>query len=580
MSQPSSFIPYVPDNAPFSEDQRAWLNGFLAGIFSQQPGGAQQAAAPAAKATILFGTQTGNAEALASQAAKKLKASGVEAKAVDMEGFDGASLVDEDNVVVITSTYGDGEPPDNAAELHAFLMSDDAPKLEKTSFAVFGLGDTSYPGFNSCAKDFDKRLESLGANRLVDSFFADVEFEDPFEEWVAKLGESLAAGAAPAADTVVAEEGPKFGKKNPFPSKIVENYNLNGADSKKETRHVSLSLEGSDLEYEAGDAVAIIPQNKEELVDAFIAKLGYDAAATVEGADGADKTLKEAMTTDFDIVKITKVLAESLIVNSAKADELKALTEDAKAFDDYCWGRDLLDLFTDYEIAFPDAQAFLGALKKIAHRLYSISSSPHAHPGEVHVTVGRVTYEKEGRTRYGVCSDYLACTPEGQKLKIFMHANKNFRPPADLSKDAIMVGPGTGIAPFRAFIEDRIAKEASGRNWLFFGDQQASCDFLYSETLEEWVKTGKLNRLDTAFSRDQAEKIYVQHRMKEQGAELFAWLEAGACFFVCGDASRMAKDVDTALHEVIAENGNMSADAAADYVKKLKSEKRYQRDVY
>ena len=580
MSQPSNFVPYIPENAPFNPDQRAWLNGFLAGVFSQQPGGAAVDAGPKKTATILFGTQTGNAEGLASQAAKQLKSAGVDAKAVDMEGFDGSTLTDEENLIIITSTYGDGEPPDNAAELHAFLMSDDAPKLEKTSFAVFGLGDTSYPDFNSCAKQFDSRLEALGGKRMVDSVFADVEFEDDFEAWLGKLGEALAAGAAPAAAEATEDAAPAFGKKNPFPAKIVENYNLNGEDSAKETRHVSLSLEGSGLEYEAGDAVAIIPQNKAELVDAFITKLGFAADATVIGADGAEKTLKEAMTTDYDIVKITKVLAESLIPFSAKADELKALIEDAKAFDDYCWGRDLLDVVTDYELTFADPQTFLGALKKIAHRLYSISSSPHAHPGEVHVTVGRVTYEKEGRMRYGVCSDYLACTPEGQELKVFMHANKNFRPPADLSKDAIMVGPGTGIAPFRAFIEDRIAKKAPGRNWLFFGDQKCSCDFLYSETMDAWIKDGSLHRLDTAFSRDQAEKIYVQNRMIEQGEELFAWLEGGASFFVCGDASRMAKDVDTALHKVIEVHGKMSADDAAAYVKKLKSEKRYQRDVY
>ncbi|MGB0370475.1 MAG: sulfite reductase subunit alpha [Opitutales bacterium] len=580
MSQPNSFVPYIPDNAPFTVDQRAWLNGFLAGMFSQQGGAAAEAAAPVVSATILFGTQTGNAEMLASQAAKKLKASGVDAKAVDMDGFDASTLTTEENLIVITSTYGDGEPPDNAAELHATLMSDDAPKLESTSFAVFGLGDTSYPDFNQCAKDFDASLERMGGKRIIDRVDADVEFEDVFEEWLKKLGESLSSAAAVPAAADAEEESPAFGKKNPFPAKIVENYNLNGEGSKKETRHVSISLEGSGLEYEAGDALAIVPQNKEELVDAFIAKLGFAPDAAVKGASGEDTPLKSALTNDYDICKITKVLAESLASKSAKADELKALLEDAKAFDDYCWGRDLFDLVSDYEITFADAQDFVGSLKKIAHRLYSISSSPHAHPGEVHVTVGRVSYEKEGRTRYGVCSDYLACTPEGQELKVFTHANKNFRPPADLTKDAIMVGPGTGIAPFRAFLEDRIAKDATGRNWLFFGDQKASCDFLYRETLEGWFKDGKLTRLDTAFSRDQAEKIYVQNRMREYGAELFAWLEGGASFFVCGDASRMAKDVDTALHDVIAEHGKMSADDAAAYVKALKSAKRYQRDVY
>ncbi|MEO0511195.1 MAG: assimilatory sulfite reductase (NADPH) flavoprotein subunit [Verrucomicrobiota bacterium] len=582
MSQPNQFVPFIPDNAPFSTEQRAWLNGFLAGMFSQQPaGGAAAAAAPAVKATVLYGSQTGNAEALASQTAKQLKSAGVDATAVDMEAFEKAQIVEEENLILLTSTYGDGEPPDNAADLHAFLMDESAPKLDKTAFAVFGLGDTSYPEFCKCAKDFDSRLEALGARRLLDRVDADVDFEEPFESWVQKLGSTLADSAAVAVEpeAVEVDDASAYGKKNPFPARIVENLNLNGEESAKETRHVAISLEGSGLSYEAGDALAVLPLNKTDLIEALISKLELDPATEVTGADGSKKPLVEALRSDYEITNVTAKLAASVLeINGS--DTLKALVEDKAAFDDYCWGRDLLDLVTDYPVKFETGEAFVSILKKLASRLYSISSSPDAHPGEVHVTVGRVSYEKEGRTRYGVCSDYLACTPEGDEVKVFTHTNKNFRPPADLSGDAIMVGPGTGIAPFRAFLEDRIAKEATGRNWLFFGDQKCDCDFLYRETLESWFKDGKLHRLDTAFSRDQAEKIYVQDRMREQGAELFAWLQAGASFFVCGDASRMAKDVDTALHDVIAEHGDMSAEDAAAFVKTLKSEKRYQRDVY
>ncbi|MEM1223981.1 MAG: sulfite reductase subunit alpha, partial [Verrucomicrobiota bacterium] len=337
--------------------------------------------------------------------------------------------------------------------------------------------------------------------------------------------------------------------------------------------------EGSDLSYEAGDALAVIPLNKAELIEALIEKLGFSADDEVTGSDGENKSLRDALSSDFEITNVTAKLAES-VLEINKSDTLKALVEDKKAFDDYCWGRDLLDLITDYPVEFENAAAFVGILKKLSSRLYSISSSPDAHPGEVHVTVGRVSYEKEGRTRYGVCSDYLACLPEGNEVKVFTHTNKNFRPPADTSKDAIMIGPGTGIAPFRAFLEDRIAKEAPGRNWLFFGDQKCSTDFLYRETLETWFKDGKLHRLDTAFSRDQKEKIYVQNRIIENATEFFAWLEKGGYIYVCGDASRMAKDVDAAIHKVVEVAGQKSPEEAKDYVNALKKEKRYQRDVY
>ncbi|MEM0966259.1 MAG: flavodoxin domain-containing protein [Verrucomicrobiota bacterium] len=583
MPQSNSYIPFVPDNAPFSADQRAWLNGFLAGMFSERPGEAVEET-PAVKATILFGSQTGNAEALAGQAAKQLKSSGVEATVVDMDAYSTDKITEEENLVLVSSTYGDGEPPDNAAGLHSFLMDEGAPRLEKTSFAVFGLGDTSYPEFCKCAKDFDGRLETLGAKRLVDRVDADVEFEEPFEGWIQSLGSALASSAptetvvAPevSAETEVAEA---YGKKNPFPAKVLQNLNLNKEGSAKETRHVSLSLEGSGLEYEVGDALAVIPLNNEKLVNDLIARLELDPKGEVMGADGASKSLEEALRSDFEITNVTKKLAEAVAASNG-SESLLTLIENKKAFDEYCWGRDLLDLVTDYPVQFANGEALVSILKKLNHRLYSISSSPEAHPSEVHVTVARVFYEKEGRTRFGVCSDFLSLAPEGSEVMVYTHANKNFRPPEDLSQDAIMIGPGTGIAPFRAFMEDRIAKEASGRNWLFFGDQKCATDFLYRDTLEQWFKDGKLQRLDTAFSRDQKEKIYVQDRMREQGAELFAWLEGGASFFVCGDASRMAKDVDLALHEIIAEHGKMSEDEASGYVKKLKSEKHYQRDVY
>ena len=350
---------------------------------------------------------------------------------------------------------------------------------------------------------------------------------------------------------------------------------MNGQGSKKETRHIAFSLEGSGLSYEAGDALAVLPLNHDSLVDSIIEKCGLSADAQLEGGS----TLSEALTSGYEITRLSaKILAAYAEMNNDS--KLKELAGDKAAAKEYCEGRDLLDLFQDFVIDGASADQLVAPLKKLPSRLYSISSSPLAHPGEVHLTVGRVAWDSYERTRFGVCSDFLARIPEGTEVGVYVHTNKNFRPPADLSQDAIMVGPGTGIAPFRAFVEDRVAKEASGRNWLFFGDQKASCDFLYRETMEQWLRDGALTRLETAFSRDQEEKIYVQNRMLENGAELFAWLDGGASFYVCGDASRMAKDVDSALHQIVEEYGKMSTDEAVAYVKQLKKDKRYQRDVY
>ena len=575
--QPEMTIPFVPENAPFTSEQRNWLNGFLADLFSQAPAATEQA--PAASATILFGSQTGNAEMLAKQATKQLKAAGVNASSFDMEAYDPANLHNEENLLIITSTYGDGEPPDNAAGFHEFIMSDTAPKLEKVKYSVMALGDSSYPGFCTCGKDFDARLAQLGATRMRVRVDADVDFDEPFEEWMKPLAGLMSegAGTAPAdEETAPAEEAVvEYGKKNPFPSPLVDNHNLNGQGSKKETRHIAFSLEGSGLSYEAGDALAVLPLNHDSLVDSIIEKCGLPADAQLEGGS----TLSEALTSGYEITRLSaKILAAYAEMNNDS--KLKELAGDKAAAKEYCEGRDLLDLFQDFVIDGASADQLVAPLKKLPSRLYSISSSPLAHPGEVHLTVGRVAWDSYERTRFGVCSDFLARIPEGTEVGVYVHTNKNFRPPADLSQDAIMVGPGTGIAPFRAFVEDRVAKEASGRNWLFFGDQKASCDFLYRETMEQWLRDGALTRLETAFSRDQEEKIYVQNRMLENGAELFAWLDGGASFYVCGDASRMAKDVDSALHQIVEEYGKMSTDEAVAYVKQLKKDKRYQRDVY
>jgi len=575
--------PTIPDNAPFSPEQIAWLNGFLAGAYSSGSGQAiSEPSTPAIPVTILWGSQTGNSEAVAKQLGKKLSSSGCEPTVVDMGDYDCSSLANEENVLIVTSTYGEGEPPDNAAELYEWILSDAAPRLEKLSFSVLALGDSNYPDFCKCGIDFDLRLEALGAKRISARVDCDVDFDEAFESW---------AGAVTAAlDTQEERSGisetevrkstePVFGKKNPFPASVVENRNLNGADSAKETRHVALSIEGSGFSYEPGDALAIVPRNCEMYTASLIEALGFSATDTVAIPEVGDMPLAEALLNRFDITNLSPKVVNAIGAVSAN-EGVSSLGADRDALKEFAWGRQLIDLIEQFKPALTSGQEFIACLPKLAPRLYSISSSPKRHPGEVHVTVGAVCYESNGKERKGVCSNYLAEHEGDSLVSVFFHATKTFKLPENDDLPVVMVGPGTGIAPFRAFLEEREARGAKGKNWLFFGDQKASSDFLYKEEIEEWFRSGVLNRFDTAFSRDQAEKIYVQDRMREHGAELFAWLEEGGYFYVCGDASRMAKDVDTALRDVIAEHGGVGVDEAEEYVAKLKKGKKYLRDVY
>ena len=577
-----SLLKIVPDSAPFSPEQREWLNSFFALHLSGQPAGGAAPAAPAVKVpiSILFGSQTGNAEGCCKKLAKAMK-DGFEAEILDMANVSAEDLATKKNVLIVTSTYGDGEAPDNASDLHSVIMSDSAPKLEGVNFAVFGLGDTEYPDFCQTGKDFDKRLGELGGTRMIDRVDADVDFEDPFDEWKAKVLETF--GGAVATEELAEEQDEEipFGKKNPFPSDVLNNYNLNKAGSARETHHIEFSLEGSGLEYEAGDALAVVPRNEEKVVDEIITALGFKPTAEVPTPDKKTATLRDALIENYDIRSLNKKLITAWQAKSG-SPFLRSLVEadDKAAYDDFTWGRELVDLVVDHPADFADAEEFVGVLKKLQPRLYSISSSPKAHPGEVHLTVAIVRYNSYDRERGGVCSTYMADRLNGEKPGVFVHSNKAFRLPEDLSKPVIMCGPGTGIAPFRAFLEEREATKAPGKNLLFFGNPHAETDFLYEDQLGEMMKNGTLTKLTTAFSRDQKEKIYVQDRMLEEGAEIWKWFQEGGYFFICGDASRMAKDVDAALHKIAEVHGKMSEEEAADYIKGLKKEKRYARDVY
>lgn len=581
-------VPFIPDNAPFTAEQRQWLNGYLAGFFTNASAAAPaQNSAPVATRkplTILYGSQTGTAESLAKKAAKLAATCGFAPKVVCMDQHGSVDLAAAERVLVITSTYGDGEPPDNAAAFWQTLSSVSAPRLERVRYSVLALGDTSYSAFCQFGKVCDERLEQLGAQRLHPRVDCDVDYETPAQMWMdgvlGALRESV--GDAETINTTASAETAEiegYSKTNPFPARLITNRMLTGAGSGKEVRHFEIALAGSGLSYDVGDALGVVPTNCPELVSSLLAVLGCDGEEAVKTPGGSETSLRLALLQHFEI---TKPSPDLLKAAAAHHGELAALLDSARKADlkSYLWGREIVDVLSGMTVRW-SASEFVALLRKMAPRLYSISSSPKAHPGEVHLTVGAVRYDAHGRARKGVASTFLADRAGSDTpVPVFVQVSHGFRLPTNPGTPVIMCGPGTGIAPFRAFLEEREAIGAKGRNWLFFGDQRRATDFLYQEQLERWVANGHLARLDLAFSRDQAEKLYVQHRMLERAAELWAWLQDGAHFYVCGDASRMAKDVDAALHQVAQQAGGLSVDAAADYVAKLKADKRYQRDVY
>ncbi len=571
-------VPFIPETAPFTTEQRAWLNGFFAGLYSGAAGGAVTTAPPV-NAVLAYGSQTGTAESLAKKYAKSLKAKGVTATVKDLASLSPADLAGAGHLLLITSTHGEGEMPDNAKPLWSLLGAADAPRLEGLSYSVLGLGDSKYTTFCEAAVQWDKRLAELGAKRIHDRVDCDTDYDKPAAGWLDGLAKAL-LGTAPVPSSIDASEADEEPKKEVrHPAPLAANLKLNRDGSAKDTRHVAFSLEGSGLTYEAGDALGVQPCNCSDLVTDVLKALGCDGEEAVPGPDTSALALRRALTEMCDLRTLTRPLLEAFA--SRGAEDLKPLLKDdsKKAFQEYVYGREVIDLLLEFPSVKWSPTEFIAALRKLQHRLYSIASSPKAHPGEVHLCVGVVRYEAHGRSRKGVCSTFLS-ERASSNVPVFIHHNTAFRLPSDTSKPLIMIGPGTGIAPFRGFLHERKATGASGRNWLFFGDQRSSTDFLYESELTGLREEGVLHKLDLAFSRDQAEKVYVQHRMLEQAKDLYDWLEQGAHVYVCGDASRMAKDVDKALHDVVQTAGGRSSDEAAAYVRKLAQDKRYLRDVY
>jgi len=595
-------IPFIPDDAPFTPSQRAWLNGFLAGIYCQTtaPAGAAQPVAPAKlKLNVLFGSQSGNAESIAKRLVKEAKKQGYDATIAALEKASPAALAKESCALIVTSTWGEGDPPDNAVSFWEQLTAENDLKLGGLNYSVLALGDTNYQHFCGFGKSLDSRLEALGAKRIFDRVDCNVDFEEGAARWQTGVFEALKKidltgggpgsngsgnGSAPVLERALAEEKPTgYSRKNPFSARLLMSRKLTAEGSEKDTRHYEISLRGSGLTYDVGDALGIIPTNSPELVDEMLKALKFDGEEEVSSPDGEKMPIRLALLREYQIRAPHREFLNAMAEQDAADQYLKELisSEVRTELDKFLWGREMIDFLLESPGVEFAAEEFVSLLKKLQPRLYSIASSLKAHPEEVHLTVDTVRYEIHGRKRKGVCSNFLAeRAGKETPVPVFIQVSKHFRVPENGDIPIIMVGPGTGIAPFRAFLEERKATGAKGGNWLFFGAQKSSCDFFYKEELEAHQRDGVLARFDTAFSRDQNYKIYVQTRMMESAKELWNWLEQGAHFYVCGDASRMAKDVDKALHEILKIAGGRSEDAAAEYIQKLKSDKRYQRDVY
>ena len=572
------------DIKPFSYDQEAWISGFIAGMKQSASLSnnslIQEHNKNLINLDILFGTQTGNSEAIAEDMSKIANEAGFRAKVNSLDNITMDILGNMENVAIITSTYGEGEMPDNAQLFWDALSANTAPNLSNIKYSVLALGDTGYEEFCHAGKLIDTRFEQLGATRIQDRVDCDVDYEELSEKWTS----SLIAKWKPEVEVIKEKSNDQsnlkeYNRKNPYSAKLLSNRMLSGINSNKEIMHYEIDLGDSGLKYEVGDSLSIFPTNKEDLVKKIIDRLGVEFDFVPVGYENDIKTL---LTEKFEILTPTKRLIEYIAKNT-NDKKLKSIidhTNNNKELENYKWGMDVLDFMNINPNFKIDITDFLGLLKSLQHRTYSISSSINKVKNEVHLTVSSVRWKRDTRNYNGVCSTFLAddCTP-GDNIKVFFTPNKSFRLPDD-NKDIIMIGPGTGIAPFRAFLQEREYRNSSGKNWLFFGDQTKNDDFIYKNELEDFISSGVLNKLDLAFSRDQKNKIYVQNVMYENKNEFYNWLESGAYLYICGDANRMAKDVEDMIIKIIMECSNISFDAAFEYLNNLKREKRYLRDVY
>ncbi|MGY3481982.1 assimilatory sulfite reductase (NADPH) flavoprotein subunit [Staphylococcus cohnii] len=536
--------------------------------------------------TVLYGSETGNAQGLAEKLADRLVELNFNVKLSAMGDYKTKDLKKVEDLFIISSTHGEGNPPDNAISFHEFLHGRKAPKLEGVRFSVLSLGDASYEFFCQTGKDFDARLEDLGASRLVDRRDCDLDFDDMAESWMDQIIEQLSEASlseekVTTTNAVQLTNEKRYSKTQPYEAEILENINLNGRGSNKEVRHIELQFEDYGEDYEPGDCLVVIPENDEKLVEVLLDKLDWDAQTEIPINDKGDVlSLKDALQHHFEITKLTKPLlqkAAELFGNEALAENVL----DQAWVKSYVYGRDLIDLIQDFKPENLVPEVLYQFLRKLPPREYSIASSYEANPDEVHITVGAVRYQAHQRERQGVCSVQLAERMEpGTSISVYLKKNPNFKFPFDETTPVIMIGPGTGVAPFRSYLQAREELDLSGQTWLFFGEQHFTTDFLYQTEWQDWLKEGVLSKLDLAFSRDTDEKVYVQHKIVEQSETFYEWLKNGASLYVCGDEQNMAKDVHKAIHQILVKEGNMSEEEAETYLTQMKKDKRYQRDVY
>lgn len=567
-----------------TEQQKAWLTGYLTAVSSVSVPVAvqEQEVAPVQTKdiTILFASQTGNSQKVAQKLASAIQDEHNTVTVASTADFKVNNLKKLDHLFIVASTHGEGEPPDNAISFYEYLHSKRAPQLNDVKYSVLALGDTSYEFFCKTGIDFDERLKALGATAIVPRVDCDVDFEEAANGWIEQV---KAAIATTSASTVVKPTNPisninnEYSRNNPFYAEVLEKINLNGRGSNKETIHLELSLEGSGITYEPGDVLAIVPRNNEQIVTLLVSALNFDEVTTVS-INGTSTSLKEALF-DLDITALSKTLLAKFVPFTAN-EQLAKLIEDREQLKDYVYGRDVIDVVEQFGPWTWTAQQFVEQLRKIPAREYSISSSYAAYPEEVHVTIGKVFYEQEGRYREGVVSGDVASNVEvGDQLAVYVKQNPNFKLP-EPTTPIVMIGAGTGIAPFRSFLQEREEQGAEGKSWLFFGDQHFVTDFLYQVEWQNWLKTDVLTNMNVAFSRDQKEKVYVQHRLLENAKELYEWIEQGAIVYLCGDEKTLGHSVHEALITVIEQQRNVSRDEATEYLKELQKQKRYQRDVY
>ncbi|MBG8554825.1 assimilatory sulfite reductase (NADPH) flavoprotein subunit [Hymenobacter guriensis] len=588
-----------------TEQQLLWLSGYFYGrsagaaVAPAAQSATSVAAAPAAGSphlTILFGSQTGNSKKAAGLVAEAARQRGLAVAVRDMNDYPTKELKNEQQLLVVVSTQGEGDPPIAAEELHQFLLSNRAPKLPNLRYAVLALGDKSYLQFCQTGFEFDQRLAELGGKRLLERVDCDVEFEAEARRWAEQVL-ALVAQPAPAATPVATaqpfvqvnqlvaageaevEEKVEYTSHNPFAAELLEKIQLNGRGSTKETYHLEFSLAGSGISYEAGDALMVQPVNQEALVQEVIQAARLNATAPVKLND-TEFDLHTALAEKLELSVLTRDVLERYAAVAPQHPKLRDIITNKAQLPDYLYGRDVADLLTEFPVEL-SGQQLAAVLRPLPARAYSIASSLLAHPEEVHLTVGAVRYETNGRRKHGACSAYQADgLTVGDTARVWIDRNEYFKLPQDAATDIIMVGAGTGVAPFRAFVEERAETGAAGRNWLVFGNPHFTTDFLYQTEWQQHLKKGTLDRLDVAFSRDQQQKVYIQHRLLEQSARLYDQLENGAYFYVCGDKNRMAADVRQALLAVIQQQSGKDADYAADYIKQLRKQRRYLEDVY